>query len=66
MFKKGFKFTVVKNGLVGIVGGWTSQFCDELVYSVSFYENGSHYATYMVCESTIKNNIRLGLYREEV
>lgn len=66
MFKKGFRFTVVKNGIVGVVGGWSSQFANETVYSVSFYENGRHYATYMVHESTIECNLRLGIYREEV
>lgn len=66
MFKKGFRFTVVKNGIVGVVGGCVTGLFGEPVYSVSFYENGRLCGNFTVHESTIEINLRSGVYREEV
>ena len=65
-YRKGFTFEVVGNNLYGTMNGTVDKLFGEPVYSVSFYEKfgGAHYATYMVCESTITDNIKNKGYKE--
>ena len=63
----GFKFEVKENGIVGIIGDsiQNEHFGKERLYSVHFYENGKHYYSCTVFESTIDNNLKLGVYIEK-
>ena len=63
MLKPGFKFEVVKNGIVGEVGEKCQVRNNEQTYNVLFYEGKipCYYAE--VFESTIVNNLGLGNYR---
>ena len=58
MFGIGFKFEVVKNGIIGIIDGVST----SGIYSVCFYKNGEMYLRADVCEGTIANNIKYGEY----
>lgn len=60
MYKVGFRFEVVKNGLIGIIKGVTA----TGLYSVTFYENGRLYLCANVFEDTITLNLKIGAYRE--
>ncbi len=60
MYKCGFKFEVVKNGIVGVIDGVST----AKVYSVTFYKNGEMYLRADVCEGTIRENLRSGYYKE--
>ena len=62
MYKCGFKFEVVKNGIVGVIDGVST----AKVYSVAFYKDGEMYLRADVCEGTIRENLRSGYYREIV
>lgn len=58
--KNGFTFKVVGENITGEVDGLTR----ENIWSVVFRENGRMFARYDVYESTIKNNLELGIYEE--
>lgn len=59
MYKLGMKFVVVKNGIVGEITGYESG-----IYSVAFSNNDGVYAVYSVYEGTIRDNLRIGNYKE--
>lgn len=59
MYKNGFEFEVVKNGIIGIIDGVST----TGIYSVCFYENGEMYHRADVHESTITNGLECGAYR---
>ena len=60
MYKIGFKFEVVKNGIIGIIDGVTT----TGIYGVAFFEDGSFYFHADVYEGTIINNLKIGAYKE--
>lgn len=61
MFKNGFRFEVVKNGIIGEITGVTR----EGVYGVLFFnKDGIPYYRADVFEGTIRDNLRLGNYKE--
>ena len=60
MFKLGFKFKVVKNGIIGVIDGVTR----SGVYSVSFYEDNELCYQADVHEGTITGNLNIGTYKE--
>ena len=57
MFKNGFRFKVVKNGIIGEITG-----CGAGIYTVAFFENGSMYLLADVHEGTIRDNLKYGYY----
>lgn len=60
MYKIGFTFKVVKNGIVGVIDGVTT----TGIYSVVFFENGSLYYRADVHEGTIRDNLKYGFYEK--
>ena len=68
MFKKGTKFEVVKNGIVGVIGD--SFFMGDVhrCYAVTFYEGDRIYYCCPFFEDTIKSHVKSGIYKiiEEV
>lgn len=60
MYKAGFKFEVVKNGIIGEIDGVST----TGIYSVCFYRDGSMYYRADVYEGTIRDNLKYGYYRE--
>lgn len=60
MYKCGFKFEVVKNGIIGVIDGVSA----AKVYSVVFYKDGEIYLRADVCEGTIRENLRSGYYKK--
>ena len=62
MYKTGFRFEVVKNGIVGIIDGVTT----TGIYSVAFYEGGEMYFRADVHEGTIRDNLKYGYYKEVI
>lgn len=68
MYKIGFKFKVVKNGIVGEVDGVATSgidgITDKPICSVCFYENGGLYYRADVFEDTITQNLKHGFYEE--
>lgn len=60
MYKIGFKFKVVKNGIIGIIDGVTT----TGIYSIMFYQDGCPYYRADVHEGTITGNLQIGSYKE--
>jgi hypothetical protein len=60
MYKNGFRFEVVKNGIIGEINGVTT----TGIYNVCFFEDGQLYYTADVYEGTIRDNLKYGYYRE--
>lgn len=58
MFKNGFRFRVVKNGIIGEIDGVST----TGIYSVCFYEDGKFYYRADVHEGTIADNLKYGYY----
>lgn len=59
MYKIGFKFVVVKNGIIGVIDGVST----KGIYSVSFFKDDSFYYRADVYEGTIAGNLKIGLYK---
>lgn len=59
MYKMGFKFKIAKNGIIGIITGYSSG-----IYGVAFYKNNELYLVADVHEGTITNNLTAGEYKE--
>jgi hypothetical protein len=60
MYKTGFKFEVVKNGIIGIIDGVST----TGIYSVAFFKDGGFYYHASVYERTIIDNLKIGAYKE--
>lgn len=60
MYKIGFKFKVVKNGIIGVIDGVSTLG----IYSVVFYMDEFPYYRADVFEGTITNNLQNGVYEE--
>jgi hypothetical protein len=59
MYKIGFRFEVTKNGMIGVITGYSSG-----IYGVAFYEDNELYLIADVHEGTITNNLATGAYKE--
>jgi hypothetical protein len=60
MYKTGFKFEVVKNGIIGIIDGVST----TGIYSVAFFKDSGFYYRASVYEKTIIDNLKIGAYKE--
>lgn len=56
----GFKFEVVKNGIIGVIDGKSR----NGIYDVTFFKDGNFYLSARVYEETIINNLIYGVYKE--
>jgi hypothetical protein len=60
MYKIGFKFEVVKFGIIGIIDGVST----PGIYSVAFFDYYGFYCRRSVYEGTIIDNLKIGAYKE--
>lgn len=63
-FSKGFRFKVVKSGLIGIITSEPYDWFGKTCYGVEYFENDEYYMTSDVFEFTIIANLKYGVYVE--